>query len=72
MKKICVFSTSLGRGGAERSTAILSQMLFRLGYDVHVLITKDIIEYSYEGKLFNLELELNGNKGYYKKIKKVL
>lgn len=69
MKKICIVGTSLGKGGAERSTAILSQMLFKLKYEVHVLVTKNVIEYHYEGKLFNLELTLNDKKSNYQKMK---
>ena len=69
MRKICIVGTSLGKGGAERSTAILSQMLSKLKYEVHVLVTKNIIEYDYEGELFNLELVLNGKKNNYFKIK---
>lgn len=66
MKKICIVSTSLGKGGAERSAAILSQMLYKLKYDVHVLVTKNLVEYNYEGKLFNLEL--NDKKNNYTKV----
>jgi len=57
-KNICIVTTSLGKGGAERSSAILSQMLSKIGYDVHVMITKNDIDYNYSGKLFNLEKEL--------------
>lgn len=57
-KKICIVTTSLGKGGAERSSALLTQMLSKLGYDVHVMITKNDIDYNYSGKLFNLEKEL--------------
>ncbi|KJD32088.1 hypothetical protein PK35_11665 [Tamlana nanhaiensis] len=58
MKKICIVATSLGKGGAERSSAILSQMLTGLSYDVHIMITKNDIDYKYAGTLFNLEKEL--------------
>lgn len=67
MKKICIVSTSLGKGGAERSAAILSQMLYKLKYDVHVLVTKNLLEYDYEGTLFNLEQVLADKKSNYLK-----
>lgn len=45
---------SLGRGGAERSSGLLSQMLYSIGYDVHVVSVLDYIEFPYKGKLLNL------------------
>lgn len=52
--KVCLVAISLGRGGAERSVAILSQMLTKKGYDVHIVILNDVIDYPYLGTLFNL------------------
>ena len=52
--KVCLVTISLGRGGAERSTALLSQMLAMKGYDVHMVILTDLIDYPFSGKLFNL------------------
>lgn len=52
--KVCLVAISLGRGGAERSTALLSQMLEMKGYEVHIVILTDLIDYPYSGKLFNL------------------
>lgn len=67
-KKVCVISTSLGGGGAERSSALLSQMLFDLGYNVSIAITKSVVEYNYSGKLFNLELEVKNKKNPLSKL----
>jgi glycosyltransferase involved in cell wall biosynthesis len=53
-KKICIVVTSLGGGGAERSSALLSKMLDNLGYEVCVVSVLDIIDYEYKGALFNL------------------
>lgn len=53
-KKICIVVSSLGVGGAERSSAMLSELLFDLGYDIHVVTVLDKIEYPYRGKLLNL------------------
>ncbi|MGE5942860.1 MAG: glycosyltransferase [Flavobacteriales bacterium] len=67
MKKICIVTTSLGSGGAERFGGILSQMLFRLNYEVHILTIKSISDFEYSGKIFNLEAALNGSKSKLKK-----
>jgi len=62
MEKICILTTSLGNGGAERFGGQLSVLLSNLGYDVHIVVKRNIIDYEYLGKLFNLELELKQNK----------
>ncbi len=46
--------SSLGKGGAERSSGLLSQMLFDVGYDVHVVSVLNDIEFPFKGKLLNL------------------
>ena len=53
-KKICIVVSSLGKGGAERSSGLLSIMLFDVGYDVHVVSVLNDIEFPYKGKLLNL------------------
>lgn len=53
-KKICIVVSSLGKGGAERSSGLLSQMLFDIGYDVHVVSVLNDIEFPFKGKLLNL------------------
>lgn len=52
--KVCLVAISLGKGGAERSTALLSQMLQSKGHEVHIVILNNLIDYPYAGKLFNL------------------
>lgn len=52
--KICITAISLGKGGAERSAAMLSQMLDELGYEVHLAILNDEIDFPYAGALLNL------------------
>ncbi len=69
MKKVCIITTSFGKGGAERSAAILSQMLSNLEYEVHILMTKDDIDYEFSGTLFNLQKEWGTNITVFKKIK---
>lgn len=53
-KKICIVVSSLGKGGAERSSAILSKILVGLGHDVHIVSVLNRIDYSYAGTLLNL------------------
>ncbi|RFN58552.1 glycosyltransferase [Marixanthomonas ophiurae] len=52
--KVCLVAISLGRGGAERATALLSRMLHKKGFNVSIAILNDMVDYPYEGKLFNL------------------
>jgi len=52
--KVCLVAISLGRGGAERSTALLSKMLKDQGFEVSLVILQDIIDYEFEGNLLNL------------------
>ncbi len=44
-KKICIVVSSLGKGGAERSSALLSQMFYDVGYDVHIVCILNKIEF---------------------------
>ncbi len=67
MVKICIITRSLGIGGDERFSAHLSFLLSNLGYDVHIVIKKNVIDYEYLGKLFNLELELKEHKRNFSK-----
>ncbi|WP_417860171.1 glycosyltransferase [Winogradskyella sediminis] len=53
-KKICIVVSSLGKGGAERSSGLLSQMLYNTGYDVHVVSVLNDIEFPFKGELLNL------------------
>lgn len=72
--KICITSLSLGKGGAERSAAILSQLLDNLGYEVHIAILNDEIDYPFAGTLFNMGLMKSDKDTYgsrYKRFKKL-
>lgn len=60
-KKICIVASSLGKGGAERSSALLSVMLFKLGYEIFIVTVLDDIHYAYKGELFNLGAIKNKN-----------
>ncbi|MGS2727237.1 glycosyltransferase [Psychroserpens sp. BH13MA-6] len=52
--KICIVGISLAKGGAERSMAMLTDMLTEKGFDVHLVLLSDIINYPFSGTLFNL------------------
>ena len=54
VKKIAIISNSLGTGGAERFSGLLSIMLTDLGFEVHVIIIENSIVYPFAGQLFNL------------------
>src|SRR5690554_1619579 len=68
--KVCLVAISLGKGGAERSTALLSQMLEKKGYEVHIVILNNLIDYSYAGKLFNLGEIKDENDSLAKRMKR--
>ncbi|WP_298895525.1 glycosyltransferase [uncultured Psychroserpens sp.] len=53
-KKICIVVSSLSKGGAERSTAILSQMLAALEHDIHIITILDGVDYDHAGTVYNL------------------
>jgi len=52
--KVCLVAISLGKGGKERSTALLSRMLTKSGFNVFIVILNNKVDYSYAGNLFNL------------------
>ncbi len=52
--KVAIVAISLSKGGAERSTALLSKMLVSNGIDVHLITLTDAVDYDFSGKLFNL------------------
>lgn len=52
--KVCLVTQSLSGGGAERSCALLSQMLFNLGFSVYIVSLNNEIEFDYKGELLNL------------------
>jgi glycosyltransferase involved in cell wall biosynthesis len=70
--KIAIISHSLGSGGAERFAGELSFMLEHIGYEVHLIIVNDIVDYPYAGKLYNLGFLCENDWGLIKKIKKGL
>lgn len=53
--KIAIFTTSLGKGGAERVAALQSKIISSLGHEVHVITILNNNVYNISGKLFSLE-----------------
>lgn len=76
--KICLVSISLAKGGAERSVAMLSEMLTAKGHDVHLAVLTNEIDFNHSSTLFNLG-ELKSENDYFfarifrfKKLRKYL
>uniref|UniRef100_UPI00404B7853 glycosyltransferase n=1 Tax=Gelidibacter sp. TaxID=2018083 RepID=UPI00404B7853 len=70
VKKVCLVTISLSKGGAERSTALLSKMLTEAGFEVHLVVLSNEISYDYSGKLLNLgQIEPTNNK-FFSRIKR--
>lgn len=60
--KIALVGYKLAEGGLERVFSSTSRMFNSLGFEVHVVVLEDQVEYAYEGKLVNL-----GNYSKYQK-----
>lgn len=67
-KKVCIVASSLSKGGAERSSALLSQMLSNLSYDVHIITVLPGVDYEYCGELLNLGLLKNKDDSFLGRI----
>jgi len=70
-KKVCLVPISLGKGGVERSVALQSKLLHDAGYEVHLAILNDAIEYEFQGKLLNLGAYKSGSDSLFKRIKRL-
>jgi len=66
--KVCLVSISLAKGGLERSCAMLTEMLQMQGHEVHLAILNDEIDYSFNGKLFNLGKYKSSNDSLLKRL----
>ena len=69
-KKICIVTSSLGKGGAEKSSGVLSILLDNLGYEVHVISILNTIDYAYKGTLFNLGVLKDKDDSFFGKLKR--
>lgn len=72
IKKVCIVVSSLGGGGAERSSALLSEMLDELGFEVHIVTVLNKVNYSYKGKLLNLGLLKSKDDSSWGRLKRLL
>jgi glycosyltransferase involved in cell wall biosynthesis len=71
-KKVCIVSICLAKGGAERSCAMLSEMLVARGYEVHIAILTDEVKFPYKGTLFNLGKFKTANESFSGRFKRLL
>jgi len=69
-QNICILVESLAGGGAERSAALLTQMLTVAGYAVHLVTITNKIGYEFSGRLFNLGKYKNATNGVFNKLKR--
>ncbi len=69
-KKIALITISLAGGGAEKSTALLSKMLDHKGFEVHIIVLNDAIDFSYAGKLYNMGIFKKKGDSILKKVKR--
>ena len=60
--------SSLSKGGAERSAALISIMLSDLGYDVHIVSVLNHIDYVFKGTLLNLGLLKDEDDSFFGRI----
>ncbi len=67
-RKVCIVGISLAKGGAERSMAMLSQMLHDKGHEVHLVILNDEVDYEYSGTLFNLGIFKTKSDSLFKRL----
>lgn len=56
-KKICLLTTSLSSGGAEKLVANLSVAFIDKGYSVTIFIMENNVDYEYKGELYNFGLD---------------
>jgi len=70
--KICIVVSSLGTGGAERSSALLSKLLANSGYDVHIVSVLNDIDYDYSGALLNLGALKDKDDSFFGRIKRLM
>tara|TARA_R110000850_G_scaffold150497_1_gene273264 strand:- start:177380 stop:178462 length:1083 start_codon:yes stop_codon:yes gene_type:complete len=67
--KVAIVIISLSKGGAERSTALLSKMLLSKGIEVHLITLTDAVDYEFSGTLFNIGLFKSENDNFFNKFK---
>lgn len=69
--KICLIVNSLSKGGAEKVSAVLSNLFDAQGYEVSNVIFIDEVEYPYKGNLLNLGKIKNEKNDFFNKLKRL-
>ena len=70
--KVCHVAISLGKGGSERSTALLTKMFAEANINNHLAILNDEIDYDFDGTLYNMGLEKQGRDTIYKRFFRII
>ena len=68
--KIAIVTSSLGGGGAQKSSANLSFVLSKLGHKIHVISVMNSIDYDFKGVLLNLGILKEKNDSVWGRIKR--
>ena len=67
--KICIVTSSLAKGGAQKSSSTLSIVLDSLGYEIYIVSILDYIDYPYKGSLLNLGALKKEDDSFFGKLK---
>ena len=68
--KICIVAISLAKGGLERAISLLTKMLKTEGFEIHLVLLNDEIDYEFEGILFNLGKDKSELEGIFARLKR--
>ena len=67
-KRICIVTHSLDGGGAEKSSAELSKMLYDIGHEIYIVSVMPEVTYDYKGELLNLGEFKSRYSGWYSRL----
>lgn len=70
--KIAIITSSLGGGGAQKSSANLSFVLSKLNYEVHIISILNQIDYEFQGQLLNLGVMRDKDNSLIGRVKRFL
>lgn len=71
-RNICIITTSLDHGGAERAASIQSIIFENLGYNVSIVTVKSGVAYEYRGELLDLGAFKDKNNSAFGRISRLL
>ncbi len=69
-KKVCIVTSSLSQGGAQRSSAILTFVFHRLGYEVFIATVLPGVSYEFAGELFEIHKVRSSFHPFFTRVKK--